>query len=70
MFKTIEALYENGKIIPLNDVIPFKKAKVLITILEEKNTEGMKAGDLIKFKGILKNFPEDPVEYQRRIRDE
>ncbi len=71
MYKTIEAIYDEGKIIT-DEPVNIKKAKVLITILEEKPEEnkGMKASDLIKYKGILLNFKEDPVFYQRRLRDE
>ena len=35
MYKTIEAYYENGKIIYKDTMPPLKKAKLLITIVEE-----------------------------------
>jgi len=72
MFKTIEAFYDNGRITAINDEIKVKKAKVLITIIEEDKLlkSGVKATALFKLSGILKNFKEDPVEFQRRIRDE
>ena len=72
MFKTIEALYDNGRITVINDEIKVKKAKVLITIIEEEKPlkSGMKATALFKLSGILKSFKEDPVKYQRRIREE
>ncbi|HPZ10400.1 MAG TPA: hypothetical protein PL110_20085 [Candidatus Eremiobacteraeota bacterium] len=71
MYRTIEAIYDEGKIIT-DEPVNIKKAKVLITILEDKSEEdkGMKARELIKYRGILKNFEEDPVLYQRRLRDE
>ncbi len=36
MYKTIEALYKDGKIIPLDGTIPTREAKVLITFLDVK----------------------------------
>lgn len=66
MHKTIEAYYENGKIIYKEPMPTKKRAKILITILEEypdKNTR------LSRFKGILKNKV-DGMEYQKKIRGE
>jgi hypothetical protein len=37
MHKTIEALYKNGRIIPLEEMIPVNEAKVLVTFLDEKS---------------------------------
>lgn len=34
MHKTIEALYKDGKIIPLDGTIPTREANVLITFLD------------------------------------
>jgi hypothetical protein len=36
MHRTIEALYKNGRIIPLEEMIPVNEAKVLVTFLDEK----------------------------------
>jgi hypothetical protein len=36
MHRTIEALYKDGRIIPLGDMIPVSEAKVLVTFLDEK----------------------------------
>lgn len=36
MHKTIEALYKDGRIIPLKDMIPMREAKVFVTFLEGK----------------------------------
>ena len=36
MHRTIEALYKNGKIIPLGDILPVREARVLITFIEEE----------------------------------
>ncbi len=51
MYKTIEAYYENGKIICKDAMPPLKKAKLLITIVEE---EPRKIQKLLRFKGIFK----------------
>ena len=51
MYKTIEAYYENGKIIYKDAMPPLKKAKLLITIVEE---EPRKIQKLLRFKGIFK----------------
>ena len=34
MHKTIEALYKDGKIFPLEGTIPLREAKVLVTFLD------------------------------------
>lgn len=72
MYKTIEAIYDNGQIIQMAEPINIKRGKVLITILNEEPDEvkGVTGEELSKYQGILKSFKEDPVEYQRRIRDE
>lgn len=72
MYKTIEAIYENGKIIPLVDEIPSKRARVLLTIvedIEESEPEGLTFGHLEKYQGIFERFPEG-LEYQKELRDE
>lgn len=51
MYKTIEAYYENGKIIYTDAMPPLKKAKLPITIVEE---ESPKIQKLLRFKGIFK----------------
>jgi predicted DNA-binding antitoxin AbrB/MazE fold protein len=71
MYTTIEAIYDNGKIIPLKDEIKLKHGKVLITIIGDQD---VKAGistirNLLKYKSLIKNLPEDPVKYQRELRD-
>ncbi|QTA79220.1 Uncharacterized protein dnl_14750 [Desulfonema limicola] len=51
--------------------MPVKHAKILITILaEEEKTSSISGNTLKKYQGILKSFHEDPVEYQRKLRDE
>lgn len=66
MHKTIEAYYENGKIIYKEALPPLKKARLLITILEE---EPRPPHLLARFKGILKKKV-DGMAYQNKIRSE
>lgn len=66
MYKTIEAYYENGKIIYKEAMPPLKKAKLFITIVEE---ELHKIPKLSRFKGILKKRV-DGLTYQKKIRSE
>ena len=71
MEKTIEALYRDGKIFPLTEIIPVKEGRVLITFLD--NTKKKK--DLSKRKtlklttyhsgGKLRDFTrDDAYEYR------
>ena len=72
MYETIEAIYEEGKIIPLVDEINIKKAKVLITFVEkmqDHEPKGVPLAHLLRYKGILKKFPEG-LKYQKELRDE
>lgn len=66
MYKTIEAYYENGKIIYKDSMPSIKKAKLLITIIEEVTR---KTKDLSRFKGIFKKKI-DGLEYQKKLRKE
>lgn len=66
MLKTIEAYYENGKIIYKESMPPVKKAKLLITILEDA---AEKTAKLARFKGIFRKKI-DGLEYQKKIRSE
>jgi predicted DNA-binding antitoxin AbrB/MazE fold protein len=71
MYKTIEAIYDNGKIIPIeNEELDIKKGKILITVIEEEEEEGISGEELSDYQGVLSNFKENPVSYQRKIRDE
>lgn len=65
MYKTIEASYENGKIIYKEAMPTIKKARLLITIIEEpQNTH-----TLSRFKGIFKKKI-DGLAYQKKMRNE
>jgi hypothetical protein len=72
MYETIEAIYDEGKIIPLHDEISVKKAKVFLTIveaMEEREPLGAPLENLTRCKGIFKKFPEG-LKYQKELRDE
>jgi len=72
MYETIEAIYEDGKIIPMEDKLNIKKAKVLLTIVEnlaEREPKGVPLAHLMKYRGILKKFPEG-LKYQEELRNE
>lgn len=66
MLKTIEAYYNNGRIIYKEAMPNLKKARLLITIMEEEPHERHL---LERFKGIFKKKI-DGMEYQRKIRSE
>ncbi len=67
MYKTIKALYQNGKIIWGKEAMPpVKKAKLLITIVDE---EPKKILSLSRYKGIFKKKI-DGMEYQKKMRSE
>jgi hypothetical protein len=55
MHRTIEALYKDGRIIPLGEKIPVGEVKVLVTFLEEKRRRVTAPGKkrALKFKTYL-----------------
>ena len=55
MHRTIEALYKDGRIIPLEEKIPVSEARVLVTFLEEKRSRVPACGKkkILKFKTYL-----------------
>ncbi|MDD2716131.1 MAG: hypothetical protein PHW04_09570 [Candidatus Wallbacteria bacterium] len=74
MYKAILAIYDNGKIFPIdNEKITVKKGKVLLTFLDDAEISEIPAittQEILKFKGTLKSFPEDSLQFQREIRNE
>ncbi len=66
MYKTIEAYYEKGKIFIKEDMPALKKARLLITIVEEDTCKMLR---LSRFKGIFKKKV-NGLEYQKKIRGE
>lgn len=76
MYKTIEAIYENGKILPLDDSeINIKRGKVLLTILEIYEKKDISPETTFSEKDVSKlagsiTLYEDPLEYQKRMRNE
>ncbi len=72
MYKTIEAIYEEGVIHPLkSEELKLKRAKVLITILEiyDEDKPTFSDSELSKLADSI-TLQEDPLEYQKRIRNE
>ena len=70
MYSTIEAIYKDGKIIPTGDSLPAGTHKVLVTMIDEQPVaEESTIGGLLRFAGKIKNLPDDPVSYQRSLRD-
>ena len=72
MYRTFEAIYDNGKITPISNRMDIKKARVLITVVEDIDEEektGIHLRDIIQYKGALKNFPEG-MKYQEQLRNE
>lgn len=71
MHKTIEALYKDGKIIPLGDVITVREARVLVTFINEDKGKARKKKKTLKFKtyrcgGKLRDFTREDA-YDTRI---
>jgi len=71
MHRTIEALYKNGKIIPTGDFIPVRKARVLITFIDDDKLMAPVKKRVWKFKtyrcgGTLKDFSREDA-YETRI---
>jgi hypothetical protein len=73
MYKTIEAIYKNGKIILEKERMPVKESRVLITILD-KAKEAISPRirkpssklTVYKCKGKLKDFSREDA-YENRI---
>jgi hypothetical protein len=72
MHRTIEALYKDGKIIPLGEMIPIREAKVLVTFLEaKKKPTSIRKKTALKLKtyhcgGKIRDFTRDDA-YENRI---
>jgi hypothetical protein len=76
MYKTIEALYKNGRIYPVGEKLNTKQARVLLTIIDEpeNKTRGRRArkitsADLHKFAHSI-TLREDPLAFQQKLRNE
>jgi hypothetical protein len=71
MHRTIEALYKDGKIIPLGDVIPVREARVLVTFIEEEKGKAPVKKKPLKLKtyrcgGKIRDFTREDA-YDARI---
>lgn len=72
MHRTIEALYKDGRIIPMGEMIPVSEAKVLVTFLDEKRRRTVTPGKkkTLKFKtylcgGKLRHFTREDAYVDR-----
>ena len=76
MYKTIEAIYEDGKILDLKEPLNIKKARILITIINEisesstsdKNNESLSEDDKSDFfslAGIWENRKTDTSDLRK-----
>ena len=67
--KTIRAVYEKGVFRPLEPVDLPEHSRVSVAAESGAAHKATTAADLEKFRGSV-SWPEDPMAYQRRIRDE
>jgi hypothetical protein len=73
MFKTIEAICDNGKLLPIRNKFPRSRNRVLVTFLNREAQEkknGSRLDIIIAAGGTLKSFKGDAVKFQRTQRDE
>jgi len=71
MHRTIEALYKDGKIIPMGDFIPVREARVLVTFIDDDKVKAPAKKKGLKFKtyrcgGMLRDFTREDA-YDTRI---
>ncbi|MEN9444400.1 MAG: hypothetical protein RIS47_1290 [Bacteroidota bacterium] len=71
MLHTYNATYEDGRIIQTDIPKRIRKAKVLITIIEEETQDWfpLLATDLSCFENAI-TLSIDPLSFQKQIRDE
>ena len=72
MYRTLEAVYENGKIVSVEGKLPAAKVRVLVTLLGplQSSSRRSRLSSLVRRKGALKDIKGNPVRIQRRMRDE
>ena len=71
MHRTIEALYKDGRIIPIGDFVPVREARVLVTFIENDEGKAPAKKKTLKFKtyrcgGKLRDFTREDA-YDTRI---
>lgn len=71
MHRTIEALYKDGKIIPLEDFLPVKEARVLVTFIDDDKGTRPRKKKIVKMKtyhckGKIRDFTREDA-YVARI---
>ena len=59
MLRTFEAIYEDGRITPIADELDIRKARVLVTVVEDEEGEkiGTRYRDIIKYKETIEKIP-------------
>lgn len=71
---TIRVIYEGGVFRPLEHVELPEHSEASVVVLSAKpparDIEGASWDELRPFRGQLAGWPMDPVEWQRRMRDE
>lgn len=73
--KTIEAVYRNGAFHPVEPVDVAEETRARVQLAEEPTADDearrvLTGADLRKFLGCISQWPEDPLEYQHRLRAE
>lgn len=69
--KTVLAVYEDGVFKPTDPVDLPERCRVRfepVPVEEPEKDEGY--CDWERFRGVLKDLPVDPLEFQRKLRDE
>ena len=73
MFKTIEAICDNGRLLPIRSRLPHTRSRVLVTFISKEDkikSKGSRLNTIIAAGGTLKSFKGDAVKYQRSMRDD
>jgi len=73
--RTIEAVFRNGSFHPVEPVELVEETRVRVQLDDEPTADDearrvFTGADLRKFIGCISQWPEDPLEYQHRLRAE
>ena len=69
--KTIHAIYENGVLRPTYPIDLPDKTEVAVELHPIKGKVSLSpTSHLARYVGAIKNLPVDPVEFQRKLREE
>ncbi len=75
MYKTIEAIYKNGRVYPVDKSLRIKNARVLLTFIDNEPSKKVSPSkkfslaDLKKLAGSI-SLTVDPLKFQRKVRNE